>query len=92
MYDDNTKSGVLAGVILVSLGILILLGVVGFFSAMRSIDTGTIGVVTQYGEVTGRELDAGLSFVAPFGINKVARYDIKTMKEEQNATAATNDL
>lgn len=73
-------------------GALILILLITFFSSMRSVDTGRVGVVTRYGKVTGRELNEGLSFVAPWGVNNVTEYDIKTQKVEANAAAATRDL
>ena len=73
-------------------GTLVLVILVTLFSSMRSIDTGRVGVVTQYGQVTGRELTEGLSFVAPWGLNNVTEYDIKTQKVDARATAATKDL
>lgn len=74
------------------IGALVLIALITFFTSMRSVDTGRVGVVTRYGQVTGRELDEGLSFVAPWGINNVTEYDIKTQKVEANAAAATKDL
>jgi regulator of protease activity HflC (stomatin/prohibitin superfamily) len=59
---------------------------------MRSVDTGKVGVVTQMGRVTGRELSEGFSFVAPWGFNNVTEYDIKTLKTEAESKAATKDL
>ena len=70
----------------------IVLALITLFSAMRTVDTGKIGVVTQYGQVTGRELTEGFSWVAPWGVNNVTEYDVKTQKEEQQAAAATKDL
>lgn len=61
-------------------------------SAVKTIDTGKVGVVTQYGRVTGRELGEGLSVVAPLGINSVTVYDIKVQKEIADTQAATKDL
>ena len=69
-----------------------LLGVITLLSSMRSVDTGRIGVVTSYGKVTGRELDEGLSFVQPWGLNNVTEYDVKTQKVTANVAAATKDL
>lgn len=74
------------------ISILVLLGVITFFSSMRSVGTGKIGVVTSYGKVTGRELSEGFAWVAPWGANNVTEYDIKTQKESQTAAAATADL
>lgn len=85
-------SSALKGVSLVLVGVLVVLGVTTFFSSMRSVGTGEVGVVTQYGKVTGRELDEGLSFVQPLGVNQVTIYDVKNQKEEVQSTAATKDL
>ena len=74
------------------IGALILIALITLFSSIRSVDTGRVGVVTQYGSVTGRELDEGLSWVLPWGVNNVTEYDIKTQKVEADAAAATKDL
>lgn len=73
-------------------GIVAVVVLYGFFSAVRAVGTGQIGVVTQYGRVTGRELTEGLSVVAPFGLNSVAVYDVKVQKEVADTQAATKDL
>ena len=88
MNDNSTRNVLLAAVA----GIIALLAVITFFTSMRSVDTGHIGVVTQMGKVTGRELSEGMAFVAPWGFNNVTEYSIKTQKEEQSATSATKDL
>jgi regulator of protease activity HflC (stomatin/prohibitin superfamily) len=69
-----------------------ILALIGIFSTFRAIDTGKIGVVTQYGRVTGRELNEGLSLVLPFGLNNVSVYDVKVQKEIADTQAATKDL
>ena len=73
-------------------GALVLISIITLFSSMRSVDTGRVGVVTKYGQVTGRELDEGLSWVLPWGVNNVTEYDIKTQKVEAQSQAATKDL
>lgn len=80
------------GVKLVVTAIVLIFGIWGVFSVARTVGTGEVGVVTQYGQVTGRELSEGLSFVAPFGINSVTKYDVKTQKDEVQSKAATKDL
>ncbi len=72
--------------------LLVLLAVWALFTGVRTIGTGEVGVVTQYGKVTGRELSEGLSFIVPFGLNSVSVYDIKVQKEVANTQAATKDL
>jgi len=74
------------------ISIVIVLLLITFFSSIRIVGTGQVGVVTQYGRVTGRELTEGMSFVAPWGINNVATYDVKVQKESVTSTAASEDL
>ena len=71
------------------IAVVVLWGVV---SAVTIIGTGQIGVVTNFGRVTGRELGEGISLKVPFGIESVARYDIKVQKETAATAAATKDL
>lgn len=66
--------------------------VITFLTSLKTIGTGQVGVVTQYGRVTGRELTEGLSFVMPWGLNNVTVYDIKVQKEAVTSTAASKDL
>jgi prohibitin 1 len=63
-----------------------------FATSIRQVGTGEVGVVTQYGRVTGRELDEGLSFILPWGLNNVTIYDIKVQKETVTSAAASQDL
>ncbi len=74
------------------IGAAILVAVIAVFSSVKVIGTGQVGVVTQYGKVTGRELDEGLSLIAPFGINKVTVYDVKLQKQTVDSRAASSDL
>lgn len=75
------------------IGIVVaILAIITLLSSIRVVGTGQIGVVTQYGRVTGRELTEGLSFVAPWGINNVTAYDVKLQKESVTSTAASKDL
>lgn len=73
-------------------GVLLLLGIVTLVTSFRIVGTGEVGVVASYGKVTGRELGEGLSMVAPWGINTVTKYDVKTQKDEVDSQAATKDL
>lgn len=91
--EPSPKNNVIRKYILLAVvGALVLIALITFFSSMRSVNTGRVGVVTQYGSVTGRELDEGLSWVLPWGINNVTEYDIKTQKVEATSAAATKDL
>lgn len=55
-----------------------------------AVGTGQVGVVTQFGQVTGREVGEGLNFKPPW--QQVTIYDVRVQKEESRAQAATNDL
>ena len=74
------------------IGVVLVVVLIGLLSGIRRIETGQIGVVTQYGRVTGRELTEGLSIVSPYGVNDVSSYDIKVQKEVADTQAATKDL
>lgn len=75
-----------------AVGFLALVALVTLVTAWQPIGTGKVGVVTQYGKVTGRELTEGQSWIIPWGIEQVTEYDVKTQKVEAGATAATKDL
>jgi regulator of protease activity HflC (stomatin/prohibitin superfamily) len=89
---DRERAAIRRFIKMGAVGALVLIALITFLSSMRSVDTGRVGVVTQYGQVTGRELDEGLSWVLPWGLNNVTEYDIKTQKVETNVAAATKDL
>lgn len=71
---------------------IILFVFVTIITSVRAVGTGQVGVVTQYGRVTGRELSEGMSLVLPWGLNNVTVYDIKVQKETVSSTAASQDL
>lgn len=64
----------------------------GFFSGVRQIGTGQVGVVTRYGQVTGRELGEGIHTLFPFGIEQVSVYDVKVLRSTDEVNAASKDL
>lgn len=76
----------------ITIGAIAALLVITALTSIRVIATGKVGVVTQFGKVTGRELGEGIHIVAPWGVNKVAIYDIKVQKESVSSTAASKDL
>ncbi|NDZ93298.1 prohibitin family protein [Streptomyces sp. SID6673] len=81
--------------IVVGLGVavvLLIIGLISLFSSLTSVGTGQVGVVTNYGKVTGRELTEGLSWISPWGVESATVYDVKTQKDEVQSTAATKDL
>lgn len=90
MYDSGPSSSFIIKAVLA--GLVTLVALITLFSAMRFVGTGEVGVVTSYGKVTGRELGEGMSWVTPWGVNNVTKYDVKNQKEEVDSRAATKDL
>lgn len=72
--------------------VAIVLVAIGMLTGIRQVGTGQLAVVTRYGKVSDRELGEGLHFVAPYGVDKVVRYDVKVQKDETQASAASKDL
>jgi prohibitin 2 len=77
----------------ISLGIIIAVVVVILLStSFVMIPAGSVGVVTQFGAVTGNIFGQGLHFKLPF-IQGVTKMDIRTQKYTASAlTAASKDL
>lgn len=61
-----------------------------FFASAVTIGTGKIAVMTRFGKVTGQELGEGFHLKNP--IDRANEYDIKVLKEETKAAAASKDL
>ncbi|QJW88325.1 prohibitin family protein [Spirosoma taeanense] len=64
------------GIILIVLGLL--------SSSVRQIDAGHVGVISLFGNVSDRALNAGLNFVNPLA--SVTEFDIKTQNYTMSAT------
>lgn len=85
--QPTTANGKLARLII---GVFVLAAF--FLTSVRIVNTGEVGVVTRFGDVTGRELDEGIHLVVPFGIEQVSVYDIKIQKQTAAAASASRDL
>jgi regulator of protease activity HflC (stomatin/prohibitin superfamily) len=72
------------GVVVVVILIWVLL------ASTTTIGTGKIAVMTRFGRVTGKELGEGFHIKSP--VDRVNVYDIKVLKEETEAAAASKDL
>lgn len=75
-------------IILIVLAFLILVWLL--LASTVAIGTGKIAVMTRFGKVTGQELGEGFHFKSP--IDRANEYDIKVLKEETGAAAASKDL
>ena len=61
-------------------------------TSIVAIPAGEVGVVTQFGRVTGKELNPGLNIKLPWPIQSVEIFDTRVQKEQADATAASADL
>ena len=86
MYKDELK-GCFGPVIMA----VVLVVVVALIGSTKTIRQGEVGVVTRFGKATGREMEAGLNWKAPF-IDSVVRMDTKIKKVDAEASAGTKDL
>lgn len=76
----------------VTWSIISLVGLWLIFSAIVVIGAGKVGVVTQFGRVTGREMQSGLNVKMPWPIQRVWVADIRIQKDSTDAAAASADL
>ena len=88
---QDEKKGLKYIVTAVLLLIIVIVGIVTLVRAFVQVDTGKVGVVTEYGRVTGRELTEGVAWISPY-TQEVTVYDIKTQKQEVQSNAASKDL
>lgn len=84
--NDDWKFGAMTVAGVVSFFILVWL----VFAATVSVGTGEIAVMTRFGRVTGQELGEGFHVKNPF--DRANKYDVKVLKSEADADAASKDL
>jgi regulator of protease activity HflC (stomatin/prohibitin superfamily) len=65
--------------------------IVALFNTTVLVKAGHVGVVTRFGAVTGANFEQGLHFKVPF-IEGVNIFDVRVMKEQVDAAAASKDL
>ncbi len=61
-----------------------------FFASTVVVGTGEIAVMTRFGRVTGQELGEGFHIKNP--LDTANKYDVKVLKADAKATAASKDL
>ena len=52
--------------VIVVVGVVLLFGFIALTSSYRQIDFGSVGMVTRFGRITGRIMEPGLNWKAPF--------------------------
>lgn len=70
---------------------IVVLIVILLINPIVTVGAGKRGVVTRWGAVQDRILGEGISLVAPIADN-VVKMDVKTQKEEREASSASKDL
>lgn len=73
-------------------GVLALFVLLWLTTIFVVVPAGNVGVVTQFGKVTGREMNPGLSFKAPWPIQSTDVFSTQIQKEQTDASAASTDL
>lgn len=58
---------------------------------IKTIDTGSVGIVTRFGSLSGRLLDPGFNWRVPF-VDKVVVFNLRSQKYEVESQSATKDL
>jgi regulator of protease activity HflC (stomatin/prohibitin superfamily) len=69
-------------------GVILLIWLI--FASTVSVSTGEIAVMTRFGRVTGQELGEGFHIKNP--LDRANKYDVKVLKADAKAEAASKDL
>lgn len=85
--EDETKDGLAVGVL-----VLFVVVVLWLLTTVVIVPTGNTGIVTQFGKVTGRDMQPGLNFKAPFPFQGATILNTQVQKEQQDASASSSDL
>lgn len=84
--DSNEKKGLGLGCI----GLALVVGLLLFFMSIYTVPAGSVGVITRFGAIKG-VAQPGFGFKAPI-IESVKRMDVRTQKDQVDASAASKDL
>jgi prohibitin 2 len=76
---------------LVGLAVVALLAVVLAGRAAVTVETGNIGIVTEWGAATDKLLQPGLAFINPVS-GGVVQFDVRTQREDAPANVFSKDL
>lgn len=86
---DDTKPQ-LSGTAKVLIG-LVVATLFFFLFCFRVVGVGQVGIVTRFGNIS-RETGSGVVIKAPWPVERLVKMNIRTQKEQQDASAATHDL
>ncbi len=89
MQNSTVQPKKIRMIVIASIVLVILL--ITAFSSIKTIDSGTVGVVSVFGAVKDEPIYEGLHTVMPF-ITNVTKMNTKTQKVEATSAAASRDL
>ena len=78
-------------IILGSVILVIIIGLIIFFSSITTVPTGFVGIKTRFGQVQQEMIQEGFNFKTPF-IEKIVKIDCRTQKFEVTTEASSKDL
>ena len=91
-YNNMPSSGVSSNKLKIIAGVVtFVVIIIVMFESVVVVEAGHRGVVLYVGAVENRVLGEGLHFIIPFA-EQVVQMEVRTLKFEANATAASNDL
>jgi len=91
-YATGPRPGITINKLKIVAGIITFVVIIIFmFESVVVVEAGHRGVVLYVGAVENRVLGEGIHFIIPFA-EQVIQLEVRTLKFEANATAASNDL
>src|SRR5260221_3468423 len=72
------------------LGLILFAVLTAFLFFTATVETGNVGVITNFGKVTGAVLDSGWHLVGP--VDHVTEISIRTITTQTDATCFSSDL
>ena len=76
--------------IAIGLGVVLVAAFIGLSTMSATVETGTVGIVTNFGRVTGEVLDPGWHLVSP--VNHVTDFNVRTITIQGDASCFSKDL
>jgi regulator of protease activity HflC (stomatin/prohibitin superfamily) len=77
--------------VLIAVGVVVIVLVILGSRAAVTVETGNIGIVTEWGAATNKLLQPGLAFINPVS-EGVVQFDVRTQREDAPANVFSKDL
>lgn len=89
MMEEDIKARDVLGVI--GIGLAIIVTIICLFSCFHTVGVGQVGITTRFGRIV-RTQENGFLVKAPWPIEHLVKMNVRQLKDEQTAAAATKDL